>query len=143
MSREKQIEELTNELIFTHNYGTLDAVAKHLYEKGYRKQNTSEGDPSNELIEIIKPYVSGFACEEESGSCEFTDCRSCNALNLAKEIYNAGYRKQSEGEWEAVQREWDFDPFFYIDYVCSVCGSREQNKRNFCPNCGAKMKGGE
>ena len=33
-----QIEELTNELIFTKNYGTLDAVAKHLYEKGYRKQ---------------------------------------------------------------------------------------------------------
>ena len=36
---EKQaIEEITNELIFTKNYGTLDAVAKHLYEKGYRKQ---------------------------------------------------------------------------------------------------------
>ena len=38
MSKEKQIEEITNELIFTKNYGTLDAVAKHLYEKGYRKQ---------------------------------------------------------------------------------------------------------
>lgn len=96
MSKEKQIEELINELVFTSNYGTLGAVAKHLYEKGYRKQHISEGDPSNELIEIVKPYVSGCACEVESGSCELTDCRSCNALNLAKEIYEAGYRKQSE-----------------------------------------------
>ena len=33
-----EIRELTNELIFTSNYGTRDAVAKYLYEKGYRKQ---------------------------------------------------------------------------------------------------------
>lgn len=37
----QEIEELTNELVFTKNYGTLDAVAKYLYEIGYRKQ--SEG----------------------------------------------------------------------------------------------------
>ena len=38
MNKEKQINEITNELIFTKRYGTLDAVAKYLYEKGYRKQ---------------------------------------------------------------------------------------------------------
>ncbi len=38
MSREKQIEELTNELIRTNSYGTLNAVAEHLYNAGYRKQ---------------------------------------------------------------------------------------------------------
>lgn len=35
---EKQIEELTNELIYTNSYGTLNAVAEHLYNVGYRKQ---------------------------------------------------------------------------------------------------------
>ena len=39
MSREKQIEELTAELIKTNSYGTLNAVAEHLYNAGYRKQN--------------------------------------------------------------------------------------------------------
>ena len=39
MSREKQIEELTNELIITNSYGTLNAVAEHLYNAGYRKQS--------------------------------------------------------------------------------------------------------
>lgn len=144
MSKDKQIEELTNELIFTHNYGTLDAVAKHLYEKGYRKQNTSEGDPSNELIEIIKPYVSGFACEEESGSCEFTDCRSFNALNLAKEIYNAGYRKQSEGEWTRfeVNSSKGYGQVYYQHKDCEINATQLfPSPYHFCPNCGARMKG--
>lgn len=39
MSREKQIEELTNELIFTARCGTHTEVAKYLYNKGYRKQS--------------------------------------------------------------------------------------------------------
>ena len=39
MSREKQIEELTAELIKTNSYGTLNAVAEHLYNAGYRKQS--------------------------------------------------------------------------------------------------------
>ena len=39
MSKEKQIDELTNELIRTNSYGTLNAVAEHLYNAGYRKQS--------------------------------------------------------------------------------------------------------
>lgn len=40
--REKQIEELTNELVFTSNYGTYNAVANYLVNKGYRKQSKGE-----------------------------------------------------------------------------------------------------
>lgn len=39
MSKEKQIEELTTELIKTNSYGTLNSVALHLYNAGYRKQS--------------------------------------------------------------------------------------------------------
>ena len=39
MAEEKQIEELTKELIRTNGYGTLNAVAYHLYNAGYRKQS--------------------------------------------------------------------------------------------------------
>ena len=42
MSKEKQIEELTNELVFTSNYGTYNAVANYLVNKGYRKQSEGE-----------------------------------------------------------------------------------------------------
>lgn len=39
VSKEKQIEELLDELIRTNGYGTLNAVANHLYNAGYRKQS--------------------------------------------------------------------------------------------------------
>lgn len=45
------------------------------------------------------------------------------------------------GKWIEIEREWDFYPYYYVDYTCSVCSSREQNKRNYCPECGAKMNG--
>ena len=40
----------------------------------------------NELIEIIKPYMSSLPCESESGSCELTSCRECRARELANKI---------------------------------------------------------
>jgi predicted nucleic acid-binding Zn ribbon protein len=67
-------------------------------------------------------------------------CEECNLGRLAEHLYNAGYRKQSEGEWK-----YDED---CECYVCSVCGHSALNNyrllstpSNFCPNCGAKMKG--
>lgn len=64
---------------------------------------------------------------------------------IAKVLYDAGYRKQSEGEWEKFEGE---------RFICSNCakvfglGSTAtiyDVKRvwKYCPNCGAKMKGGE
>lgn len=58
--------------------------------------------------------------------------------DYAETFYNAGYRKQSEGEWEGNG---------YLKN-CSECGNVvnfnnvSQWLYKFCPNCGAKMKGG-
>ena len=62
---------------------------------------------------------------------------------IADELYNAGYRKQKEGEW--------INPDIWLKTMyCSICGAiapvdcekEEFYKSNFCPDCGAKMKGG-
>lgn len=63
--------------------------------------------------------------------------------SLAEAVYNAGYRKQSEGTWEKSDIPGE-------KYVCSECGGAcwyydyegDVAKSKFCPNCGAKMKGG-
>ena len=56
---------------------------------------------------------------------------------MAEKMFDKGYRKQSDGEWLGRG----------IAMVCSLCGKGlvvEQGDAdmNYCPNCGAKMKGG-
>ena len=66
--------------------------------------------------------------------CNNTTCAHCEAEFL----YNAGYRKQSEGEWVWTENgEADYEKY----WVCSVCKEHEFIKSKFCPHCGAKMKG--
>ena len=76
-------------------------------------------------------------CNEEIPT---VDC-----LGTAADLYGKGYRKQSEGEWK--------------DNHCNICGmtpigEETWTKHNitpprfewfmdFCPNCGAHMKGGD
>lgn len=53
---------------------------------------------------------------------------------VAEDLYNAGYRKQSEGEWRKDKNA----------RTCSECGFQYWARAGFfgyCPNCGAKMKG--
>lgn len=64
---------------------------------------------------------------------------------LASLLYSEGYRKQSEGEWIIKTYEYDWE---YM--MCSVCKEEfypvdedtVDTTPNYCPNCGAKMKGG-
>lgn len=51
-----------------------------------------------------------------------------------------GVTVQAHGHWVETKREWDFDPFYYTDYQCSVCGMREQDKSPFCRWCGTQMQ---
>ena len=65
-----------------------------------------------------------------------------DCLATAKKLHLKGYRKQSEGEW--------VDMDYYIHnkriYKCSECSNSEAKDTltfaNYCPKCGAKMKGG-
>ena len=42
------------------------------------------------LVELLKPHISGTACESESGSCELTNCRDCKARQLADHLLSNG-----------------------------------------------------
>ena len=60
--------------------------------------------------------------------------------SLAEAVYNAGYRKQSEGEW-IVKNPMVRSPLAR-NYYCSACKYEPIEVKSYCPNCGAKMKGG-
>lgn len=40
-----------------------------------------------------------------------------------------------------VHGAWKPDPHCYNVFHCSACDSHFWGKRNYCPNCGAKMEG--
>jgi hypothetical protein len=71
-----------------------------------------------------------------------TDCDfELNRKKTAENLYNAGYRKQSEGEWE--KRVFIVFDSEKVGYRCSSCNTTWDTSTSFCPNCGARMKGGE
>ena len=73
-------------------------------------------------------------CHSHFPKCARSVCDA--VLQQAEVIYKAGYRKQSEGEWLT-------DRFGLERSICSVCGAvYEGDGGNYCPNCGAHMKGG-
>ena len=79
---------------------------------------------------------------------------SCDYCKIAEFLVNAGYRKQSEGEWIRRERNPEAMKVFHemgiglsmsvnsIYYTCSECDKWGRPPYKYCPNCGAKMKEG-
>lgn len=68
-------------------------------------------------------------------------CDTCDMFEKAADEL----AKQSEGHWISKE-EAELMDRFDLAYTCSVCGHcdwdcTESENFNFCPNCGAKMKG--
>ena len=81
-------------------------------------------------------------CRPHTPSCERIICDS--VIESATAIYNAGYRKQSEAEWVRVMNHKECSKCGYnAPYKKIKAGYHLQDLAKFCPNCGAKMKGGE
>ena len=87
------------------------------------------------------PFLKDGKCQGDT-PLELDCDLMCKMFGFITNLIQEGYRKQSEGEW--------------IDKHCSICGEEEpytkrgnafattfyQFRTKYCPNCGAKMKGG-
>ena len=102
-------------------------------------------------IEEMAKFICN-ACEMGGGfdgECSLdNDYRKCSiSIETSEALYNAGYRKQSEGHWFILEYEY---------FTCSECGyyhpngcdsTREAKEKladgkvpKYCSECGAKMK---
>lgn len=110
---------------------------------------------NDEIYEMAKAIgeakLSGCKDIESCSECPRNDW--CIFQECAQILYNAGYRKQSEGEWKDRYN----GKYANSIYECSLCKEKAlwkiginelgspkitQTLSPFCPNCGAKMKGG-
>lgn len=69
---------------------------------------------------------------------------------IYKTIYTLPSADAVQGEWEHWGSPFSDESEVIDTIVCSVCGARfiepkdePKGEYNYCPNCGAKMKGGE
>lgn len=64
---------------------------------------------------------------------------------IATKLYNAGYRKVEQGEWERVEVNGvNYGQVYYHHKNCKVNETEVfPSPHKHCPNCGAKMKGAE
>ena len=84
-----------------------------------------------EMVKVIDEFTEPLSARDIH-KAEFSE-------QFAEALYNAGYRKQSEGEWKV-------NGVYFKTLNCSVCDYTANSiyeKTNYCPNCGAKMKGGK
>ena len=93
-------------------------------------------DREKQIEEMFNIIVDGVIDGEDNNGVPTGN----TCANIAKALYEAGYRKQSEGEWIAKERI--IRSITALNYTCSVCGV-EGRCTPYCPNCGAKMKGGD
>ena len=114
------------------NDGTSEELQKKAIESWNRRHIMSREKQIEEMATKIQHATASV----------YTDAKDC-----AESLYNAGYRKQSEGEWKTEITNWVYDT---KRKFCSDCGNApfydprlgSYRLTNFCPHCGAKMKGG-
>ena len=58
-------------------------------------------------------------------------------------IHNADVQSVKHGHWVWESNYRDYDGDICSVYSCSVCSVHSDDTTNFCPNCGAKMDGGD
>jgi hypothetical protein len=103
------------------------------------EENQGGGQPMKEQIEEMTFILNNCCDDVPNDVCENTPCNRCRA----KRLYNAGYRKQREGEWiEHIEKPDWLEDDVDVHYECSLCGAVGIGPTPYCHNCGAKMKGG-
>ena len=106
---------------------------KHLPFALTNEENVSTKD--REIKEMIQEV-----CPSYPLACKYCMVdEDCGTIEMVAHLYNAGYRKQSEGE-DLSEYNGAFE--------CSLCHwsdwdtmTGDTNSYNYCPNCGARMRG--
>ena len=71
-----------------------------------------------------------------------------NIYDASEQAYKRGYEAgqrdaRKKGRWEMPSKYGMSHKFNHLGLVCSKCQKWSDNDYNYCPNCGADMRGEE
>jgi hypothetical protein len=89
---------------------------------------------NEQIQEMARDLCHVYACEVIK--CGMPCNRRCKAHIYATRAIAKGYRKVERGEW--IFKEYSMGHYVGI---CTICEG-EADMTNFCPYCGADMRGG-
>jgi rubrerythrin len=98
----------------------------------------------NKQIEEMAKEMCKHCAGNESPCSVAKSGNVCKSIQReAEALYTAGYRRQGENTDEVRHGHWL--RYGYDGLQCSLCGAVNNNyiNNNYCPNCGARMKGDE
>lgn len=90
------------------------------------------------------PFLKNGKCKGDEpidGDCDLM----CKMFGFITNLIQEGYRKQSEGEWSRFQVNCSkgYGQVYYQHKDCDFNATQLfPSPYHYCPNCGAKMKGG-
>lgn len=71
------------------------------------------------------------------GEAPYRSCGIDDMLGDIEEYPAADVKPVVRGEWEEI----DYEGVGFLHYECPFCGEHSFYKPNYCPNCGADMRG--
>ena len=101
------------------------------------KSNNSELNSNKQIEEMARVMHerSREIAEDTEGIAKLEAQGKTFPDDFAEVLYNAGYRKERQGEWIYLE----YSGGHYVG-KCSLCEC-EADMTKYCPNCGARMKG--
>ena len=90
----------------------------------------------NHLIEIQHDFDE--YCNKPCKECNHNKHLNCVSRYKAERLYSKSYRKVERGEWIPYGMNMNGT---VGNWKCSVCNETSIQASDYCPNCGADMRG--
>lgn len=128
-------ETVAEAIEMVKNMETIQPAKAQLSQEGTTKGTTSDTISRQAAIDAAKDWYEGLICGSINGLI-----KRFNALPTVQP-------EPKEGHW--IDKGWNGDWAWQIDgrgncwrvIECSECGKRVSTGSNYCPHCGAKMRG--
>lgn len=130
MTNERAVEILNLDLDILGQYGDETAEAYKMAIQALDAQPCEDCISREEVQDLISRWLSDYLLDETREALEIINYKVGDMPPVTPQ--------RPKGKW--IEIEIDAGEFIY---KCTKCGMRVINPYNYCPNCGADMRGGE